>query len=198
MTLALPWLFTDYRTDRLLVRRMRESDLDDVFAFMRLEETAKYELHEPRSREETAEKLAETAGRTRLESDGDWVQPAIELDGRVIGQLYLKVASVVNQTVEIGWTLHPDAQGRGYATEAASALVDRMFGEAGFHRLKAEVDPENAASIAVCRRLGMRVEAHFVRDLWLKGAWVDTGIYAILDDEWRARRAGTPAAGGAG
>ncbi|MFW8746231.1 GNAT family N-acetyltransferase, partial [Mesorhizobium japonicum] len=64
---------------------------------------------------------------------------------------------------------------------------------AGFHRLKAEVDPENAASIAVCRRLGMRVEAHFVRDLWLKGAWVDTGIYAILDDEWRPR-----AAGGAG
>jgi RimJ/RimL family protein N-acetyltransferase len=37
----------------------------------------------------------------------------------------------------------------------------------------------------VCRRLGMREEAHFVQDIWFRGAWADTGIYAILTGEWR-------------
>jgi RimJ/RimL family protein N-acetyltransferase len=40
--------------------------------------------------------------------------------------------------------------------------------------------------VALCKRLGMREEAHFVEDLWFKGAWGDTGIYAILDREWDA------------
>jgi RimJ/RimL family protein N-acetyltransferase len=188
VTLALPWDFTEYRTDRLLVRRMRLDDVDDVHDFLRREDVAQYELHEPQTYEQVVEKVARCVEHTRLEADGDWVQPAIELDGRVVGQLYLKLDSVTNATVEVGWTVHPEVQGRGYATEAAAPLVDRMFGEAGFHRVKAEVDPENAPSIALCRRLGMREEALFVKDLWLKGAWVDTGIYAMLEDEWSARR----------
>jgi RimJ/RimL family protein N-acetyltransferase len=53
--------------------------------------------------------------------------------------------------------------------------------------VRAELDPRNAASIALCRRLGMREEAYFVEDLWFKGGWGDTGIYAILDREWAAR-----------
>jgi RimJ/RimL family protein N-acetyltransferase len=53
--------------------------------------------------------------------------------------------------------------------------------------VRAELDPCNAASIALCRRLGMREEAYFVEDLWFKGGWGDTGIYAILDREWAAR-----------
>jgi RimJ/RimL family protein N-acetyltransferase len=188
VTLALPWDFAEYRTDRLLVRRMRHDDVDDVYDFLRREDVAQYELHEPQTYEQVVGKVARCVEHTRLETDGDWVQPAIELDGRVIGQLYLKLDSVANATVEVGWTVHPEVQGRGYATEAAAPLVDRMFGEAGFHRVKAEVDPENAPSIALCRRLGMREEALFVKDLWLKGAWVDTGIYAMLEDEWSARR----------
>jgi RimJ/RimL family protein N-acetyltransferase len=191
VTLALPWHFTEYRTERLLVRQMRAGDLDDIHAYMRLEEIAQYELHEPRTREESAEKLADMIARSVIAAERDWIQPAIELDGRVIGQLFLKLDSVENATVELGWTLHPDFQGRGYATESASALLDLAFGAIGAHRVKAEVDPENAASIALCERLGMRYEAHFVKDLWLKGAWVDTGILAILDDEWAARREDT-------
>jgi aminoglycoside 6'-N-acetyltransferase len=52
--------------------------------------------------------------------------------------------------------------------------------------VRAELDPRNDASVALCRRLGKREEAHFVEDLWFKGAWGDTGIYAMLDREWRS------------
>src|SRR5436190_1234172 len=55
----------------------------------------------------------------------------------------------------------------------------------GLHRVSATLDPRNEASAALCRRLGMREEAHHVEDLWFKGEWGDTAIYAILDREWR-------------
>ena len=54
------------------------------------------------------------------------------------------------------------------------------------HRVVAELDPRNTPSIRLCRRLGMREEAHFVQDLWFKGAWADTGVFAMLESEWPA------------
>jgi aminoglycoside 6'-N-acetyltransferase len=107
----------------------------------------------------------------------------------VIGQLYLTIYSVENLGAEVGWVFHPDFQGKGYATEAATALLELAFGELGMHRVRAELDPLNAASIALCHRLGMREEAHFVKDVWLRGKWDDSGIYAVLEDEWAARKA---------
>jgi aminoglycoside 6'-N-acetyltransferase len=70
-------------------------------------------------------------------------------------------------------------------TEAARAVLDVAFGRLGLHRVRAVLDPRNHPSAALCTRLGMREEARFVEDLWFKGAWGDTGIYAILDREWR-------------
>jgi RimJ/RimL family protein N-acetyltransferase len=184
---TLPWDFAPIRTERLLLRLMRPADLDDVLAYQSRDDVTRYLLHENWSREETAERIEKYAAATRLEKDDDWIEPAIELDGHVIGHVYLNLHSVENRGAEIGWTLHPDAQGKGYAFEAASAVLDLCFGELGLHRVRAELDPRNDASIALCRRLGLREEAHFVQDLWFKGDWADTGVWAILGDEWRAR-----------
>jgi aminoglycoside 6'-N-acetyltransferase len=102
--------------------------------------------------------------------------------------MYLTIASVENRGAEIGWTLHPDFFGKGYAAEAAAATLDLAFDTLGIHRVRAELDPRNDASVVLCRRLGMREEAHFVQDLWFKGEWADTGVYAILASEWEQRR----------
>ncbi len=56
--------------------------------------------------------------------------------------------------IEVGWHLHPDSWGQGYATEAAAAVIERGFG-AGVPEVYAVVRPGNVASTAVCRRLGM-------------------------------------------
>jgi RimJ/RimL family protein N-acetyltransferase len=63
------------------------------------------------------------------------------------------------------------------------------FETLGLHRVIAELDGQNDSSKALCSRLGMRAEAHLVEDLWFKGAWGDTAIYAMLEREW-AQRAG--------
>ncbi len=75
---------------------------------------------------------------------------------------------------EIGWHLHPDAWGHGYATEAAVALIDRAAA-AGLTQVRAVVYPQNEASRAVCRRLGMT-------EVGLTGEWYGVDVVEYLLD----------------
>jgi RimJ/RimL family protein N-acetyltransferase len=84
----------------------------------------------------------------------------------------------------IGWTLHPDHVGNGYMTEAAGAVLKLAFRELGLHRVSAELDPRNRSSAALCERLAMGQEAVFREDLWFKGEWGDTAVFAIIDRDW--------------
>lgn len=184
----IEWEFAaPVRSERLELRLVTLDDIDAVHSWMSDPEVARYQLYEPRTREVVAEKVAETVGATRLASVNDFVQPVIVLDGEVIGSIYFTIASVENLTGEIGWALRREFWGHGYAAEAASAMLDVAFRDVGLHRVFAELDPRNAASVALCLRLGMRHEATFLEHMMFKGAWADTGIYAILDHEWKAR-----------
>ena len=186
--MSLPWTFdAPIRTERLILRPMAPGDVDDLFAYQSRQDVHQYLLNDARSRGEVLEALDTYMAASRLAEEHDFIQPAVELDGRVIGQLYLTIVSVENRGVEVGWVFNPEFHGHGYASEAATALFDLAFTQLGMHRIRAELDPLNIASIALCRRLGMREEAYYVKDLWLRGEWVDSGIYAILEEEWAAR-----------
>jgi ribosomal-protein-alanine N-acetyltransferase len=92
------------------------------------------------------------------------------------------------QTYEIGWAIARDHQGRGYATEAARAVLAYGFERLGLHRVIATCNPNNAPSVRVMEKLGMRREAHFRKcDLNPDGSWWDEYFYALLEDEWPAR-----------
>jgi RimJ/RimL family protein N-acetyltransferase len=194
-SLRLPYeLVAPLRTARLVLRTMTDEDIDDLHAYQSRPDVCRYLPFEPRTRDEVAEKVAKYSAAVTLSGDGDFWQLAIERasdPGRVIGDVYFTIKDAANAGGEIGWTLHPDHTGVGYMTEAARAVLQLAFNDLGLHRARAELDPRNDASAAVCRRLGMREEGHFVEDEWFKGAWGDTAIYAILDREWDARtRAG--------
>jgi RimJ/RimL family protein N-acetyltransferase len=75
--------------------------------------------------------------------------------GRVAGTVLLKPLPRGVGEVEVGWHLHPDSWGHGYATEAGRAVIDRGFA-AGLPEVYAVVRPGNTASVAVCTRLGMQ------------------------------------------
>ena len=196
----LPYVFAGrLRTTRLVLRAMTSGDVDDIHAYQSRADVCRYLPFAPRTREEVAEKVAAYATARTLTGDGDFWELAIERAseaGRVIGDVYFTITSAANATGEIGWTMHPGFAGRGYMTEAAGAVLDVAFGQLGLHRVHARLDPRNDASVALCKRLGMREEACFVEDVWFKDAWGDTTIYAILDREWTARtplaRAMTP------
>ncbi|HWH12383.1 MAG TPA: GNAT family protein, partial [Solirubrobacteraceae bacterium] len=97
----------------------------------------------------------------------------------------------------IGYVFHPDVAGRGYAAEACAAVLKLAFDRCdglGLHRLVARMDARNTSSARLASRLGMRREAHHRRSEMFKGAWADLVVYALLDNEWDARRGG-PGAG---
>jgi RimJ/RimL family protein N-acetyltransferase len=185
----LPFTFAGpLQTERLILRAMTAPDVDDIYAYQSRSDVCRYLPFEPRARDEVAQKIAKYSTALTLSGDGDFWRLAIERAsdaGRVIGDLYFNITSAANASAEIGWTLHPDFAGRGYMTEAAGAVLAIAFDDLGLHRVFAQLDPRNEASVTLCERLGMRKEAQFVEDLWFKGGWGDTGIYAILDREWR-------------
>jgi RimJ/RimL family protein N-acetyltransferase len=178
------------QTERLTLRPPTLDDVDAIHAFQSRQDVCTYLLFAPRARASVEAKVAESMSKTRLEKVGDYLQPTMERrdDGRVMGQMYVTIDSVDNECLEIGWIMHPDYAGRGYATEAATALLDFAFRTVGAHRVIANLDPANDASVRVCHRLGMRKEAHFLEDMLVKGEWADTGVYAILEREWAASR----------
>lgn len=119
----------------------------------------------------------------------------IERAGEVIGDLMVRVADAWSQTevteqakgvqAELGWALHPDQEGQGYATEAVRALIRLCFEELGLRRVQADCFADNEASWRLMERVGMRREMHTIGDsLHRSGEWLDGMSYALLADEW--------------
>jgi RimJ/RimL family protein N-acetyltransferase len=184
-------------TERLRLRTLAADDLDDVFAYAGRDDVIRYLPWPPRNRDEVAEHLAKRLN-TVLAADGDVIVLGIELPAspegtdarpRIIGDMTLVLSSVEHRQALIGWVLNPEFQGKGYALEAASRVLTLAFDDLGAHRVAAELDPRNTASAALCYRLGMRLEGHFVHSEIFKGEWGDLAVYAILDVEWNARNA---------
>jgi RimJ/RimL family protein N-acetyltransferase len=107
-----------------------------------------------------------------------------------VGDVMFRWDSAEHSTAEIGYVIHPDHGGRGYATEAAGELLRLAFERLDLHRVIARVDERNPASGAVLRKLGMRQEAVLVENEWFKGSWSTEIDYGILQREWRSGASG--------
>jgi RimJ/RimL family protein N-acetyltransferase len=181
------------RTERLSLRPAEPADADDTWRYRRLppvyewSTTAATDQDEYRARFVLPERLAK--------------QLVIELDGRIIGDLMLAVedpysqfemrAQAVGVQAELGWSLDPDYQGKGYGTEAVEELIRICFAELGLRRVIANCFSVHEPSWQLMERVGMRREQHAVREaLHRSGAWLDEYGYALLMDEWAARQHG--------
>ena len=106
--------------------------------------------------------------------------------GWPIGSCGIRQPHAGVRAAETGFELAPEHWGRGYATEAARAMVALGFDELGLQRVWGECVPENAGAQQVLVKLGMRCVARWRKDQWYKGRWWDRLIYSVLDGEWRA------------
>ncbi|SMH29149.1 aminoglycoside 6'-N-acetyltransferase [Rathayibacter oskolensis] len=186
--LRLPFEAAPIRTERLLLRPLSLEDAADHAKYQGDPEAVRYLRWPVRTPEQSRAHLLVRLPSDRLAADGDVVVLAmVPADGpsagRVIGDLTLIVSSAAQGAVEIGWVLHPEAQGLGFATEGARALLSLAFDELGAHRIVAQLDDRNTASARLCERLGMRLEAHHLEDEHSKGEWTSTLVYALLARE---------------
>lgn len=147
-------------TDRLALRHFTIADADDLFAIFSRPEVARWSgAGTPMAhRDEAVTRIERMPGRAGEHPAAGIFAIMPDVDQRVVGMVMLvplpSSADVDRHVHEIGWHLHPDVWGRGYATEAARALIDRAW-VAGLAELHAVTHPDNVASQAVCARLGM-------------------------------------------
>ena len=173
-------------TSRLTLRPFIAADFEAIYAMRSDAEVVRYLYEEPMSPEEARELLARRIAATAWASEGDWLGAAVveRASGLTVGDVGLYWVSERDRTAEVGFTFDPRYQGRGFATEAAGALVDWAFSAAGMHRVIGRAEARNAASARVLEKLGMRREAHLVENEWVKGEWQSEIVYAVLDREW--------------
>jgi RimJ/RimL family protein N-acetyltransferase len=180
------------RTARLTLRPYGMDDLDALHDIQSRPEVTRYLLYDARDRDQVRAVLGERIRADSFERDAVDLAVVLPDTGTLIGDVVLFLRSREHRQGEIGYLFHPDYGGRGYATEAAAALLRLGFDGYGLHRIIGRIDARNTASARVLERLGMRREAHFVQNEIVKGEWTDEIVYALLEGEWRSKQAGRP------
>lgn len=174
-------------TQRLTLRPFATDDLHDLHAYESHPDVTRYLMWDVRDLDTTRAFLDKKITRTALHAEGDAIDLAITVTetGQLAGNCLLIWTSQNNRTAEIGYVLHPDHHGHGYAAEAARPLIAYAFQTLGLHRVIGRIDARNTASARVLEKLGMSREAHFTENELVKGEWADEAVYAILEREWK-------------
>lgn len=174
-------------TERLRLRHVALDDLEALHAMQSREDVTRWLYWGPRDRAAVLESLESQIARARDAPESGVALAVVERGAdELIGHVTLTVTAPEHRGGEIGFTLHPDHQGRGYATEAARAVLALAFDGYGLHRVIGRAEPRNLASVRVLEKLGMRREALFVDNEWVKGEWQSEVVLALLEHEWRA------------
>lgn len=115
---------------------------------------------------------------------GECLPFVMELEGRLVGAI--NVNNVVRgsaQFASVGYWIDQAVAGRGLTPRALAMVVDHCFGRVGLHRIEVSIRPENAASLRVVEKLGIREVGYAPRYLHINGAWRDHRIFAITIEE---------------
>lgn len=185
------WRPVPVETPRLLIRPYRAEDLAALHDIHCRADVVRYVSWPAHASLEDSRLLLQTRRAVSgLATDGDKLVLAVT--DKQNAQLLGEVALILNDRAllqgEIGFILHPDHQGHGYAHEAAKAMLEIGFGAVGLRRIIGRCDARNTASAGLMEKLGMRREAHFRQSEWIKGEWIDRLIYACLAAEARLPR----------
>jgi RimJ/RimL family protein N-acetyltransferase len=173
------------QTKRLILRPIQPDDAGAMFVYRCRDDVCRYLLHPPQTLEQVATRAANC--RSELTDEGQVLTLAVieQETGAFVGDVVLMWHSREHRAGEIGYVLNPEHAGKGYATEAGAALLRLGFDELELHRITGRLDARNTASARVLEKLGLRREAHFVENEFIKGEWTDELVYAALAREWR-------------
>ena len=175
-----------YRTARLVLRDIVESDRADHVALFSEPEVLRY-LYDGAMDEASLSAHFERRIATGPPAEGHWRNRAVEHEGAFVGEVGLSLVSETHRGYEVGYVFSPHYRALGFATEATRGIIDLAFGDLGAHRVCARLDARNDPSRHLLERLGLRLEAHHVRNEFVKGEWTDELVFAVLEDEWPRR-----------
>lgn len=169
-------------TDRLIIREIREADWERIHAYTSMPEVTQHTAWGPNTEEDTREYVQFVLDMQQTQPrEGFELAICLKKEGILIGGVGLHIEKT---NAEIGYVLNPAYQGKGYAAEAASALLGFGFNTLGVHRIYAKCRPNNKASENVMKKIGMHREG-LLREHWFyKGDYHDSCLYSILSSEY--------------
>jgi [ribosomal protein S5]-alanine N-acetyltransferase len=109
----------------------------------------------------------------------------LKSENRLIGGCGIRIKNPEQREADLGYAFHRAYWGNGYATEATKALIDFGFSRLKLHRIWATCDPLNKASARVLQKAGMKREGLLRKNVFQKGAWRDSCLFAILESDRR-------------
>lgn len=178
-------------TSRLALRTLTAEDVDDFFAVYSNVEVMRYWSTPPLPNKEAAgELINEIQEGFKNRQLLKW-GIALRENDKVIGSVTLFHPDFTHRRVELGYALAREFWRQGYMKEALEAILNYAFGQLNFHRIEADVDPRNAASIHTLERLGFQREG-YLRERWhVNGEIQDAYFYGLLRPDWESANRST-------
>ena len=173
-------------TPRMRLREFRDDDWRAVLAYQRDPRYLRYYAWTDRTEDEVRAFVQmfidyqHETPRTRFQ-----LATTLRETGQLIGNVGIRRPSADSTDAEIGYELSPEHWGRGYATEAARAVVRFGFTTLGLQRITAWTVAENVGSTRVLEKVGLRPEERLSEHDFYKGRHWDVLVYALSVDEWQ-------------
>jgi len=189
MTEKKPLPVPRIETERLLIRRLHMDDAPAMLAILSDAETVRYWGRPAMTELQQAEQY--TRENLHWMEDGHCLYWAIEekTSGQTIGTCTLFKLDSNNRRAEIGYLLNRAYWHHGLMSEALSSVINYAFSELQLHRLEADTDPENVASIHLLEKFGFQREGLF-RDRWrVHGQWCDSLMLGLVHDSSASNQA---------
>ncbi|MGD9143114.1 MAG: GNAT family N-acetyltransferase [Dehalococcoidia bacterium] len=172
-------------TERLIIRQFREDDYQDLYEYLSLNETYRFEPGEPVSPDE-----AKNICKDRAKGTEFWAATLKENE-KLIGHVsFIRTEPELLFTWEIGFIFNPAFQNKGYATEASRALIDYAFSQLSAHRVVGFCSTENIPSWKVLEKCGMRREGMLRQNVFFHNdengnpVWFDSYAYGIIAEDF--------------
>jgi RimJ/RimL family protein N-acetyltransferase len=165
----------------VLLREFRSSDAPAAHGWVGDPDAVRYVPLGPLDTAGSVEYVEQLIAEAKRDPRDAYTLAIVEKDsGEVIGSVALGIDSRAHRRAELGYILRQDRWGRGYATEAASLMIDFAFDQLAMNRVWAVCDPENPASTRVLEKCGMTGEGRLHEDLLVHGLWRDSLLYAVV------------------
>lgn len=176
-------------TPRLVLRRLRGTDERELVEFMGDEESFRFFHWMPMDEAGVTEWLERDQG-VRITRAGEGLCLAIELaqEKKLVGVVYLQFNDSSQQCLQFHVLVRLTHRRQGIGTEAVLGALEFGFENLGVHRVAVQIDKRNVPAIRMVTKAGLRWEGEFLKATFVKGEWVTTVEFALLQEEfvtWR-------------
>jgi RimJ/RimL family protein N-acetyltransferase len=187
-------------TSRLVIRRFTGSDAVAFSAYRSVPDVARYQSWTAPYPLERAEAFIAWLDASHPDMPGEWYQLAVAeraAPAIVVGDIGFRARADEPAIVDIGFTLGPSAQGRGYATEAVGEVVRYLFEDRAKHKVCADCDTRNDRSWRLMERIGLRREGTLRESVRDGEGWASEHLYGLVAADWREHHRAPPVPAGA-